>query len=138
MRIGFKNSEKIINFLVSLWLDFQFTINTLHSHFQMECIMFQSEFQLKGKTGHISLPDFYKTCLSRKKYPFSWSHLIHVIVFDSAYICEWLFSRMNHRKSNISSKISDEHRESSLTTATTSTEWDTDLLVSRKQGQIPH
>jgi len=43
---------------------------------------------------------------------------------------------MKHRKSNISSKVSNEHLENSLRIATTSTKTDIDALVSKKQGHI--
>ena len=45
-------------------------------------------------------------------------------LFDSMYICERPLSRMKHRKSAMSSKISGEHSESSLRIAATATEPD--------------
>jgi len=53
-------------------------------------------------------------------------------VFGSMYICEELFSRVEHRKSKILSKISDKHLENSLRVATTSTKPNPDALVSQK------
>jgi len=42
------------------------------------------------------------------------------LLSGSMYSCEQLLSRMKHRKSNISSKISDDHLENSLRIASTS------------------
>jgi len=72
------------------------------------------------KSDHVSLLGFYKPCCSGEKYPSLHSlDLFMSPLFDSTYVCEQLFSRMKHRKSRISSKISDKHFENSVRIATT-------------------
>lgn len=51
------------------------------------------------------------------------------------YVYDQLFSKVWHRNSKISSKISDERFENSLVAAT-AIEWDIDALVSQNQDQI--
>ena len=89
------------------------------------------------KFDYVSLLDFYKSYLTREKYPSLHNHVLLMSLFGSAYICEQLLSRVEDRKSKIRSKISDEHLENSLRTATISVEPDIYALVSQKQDQIP-
>ena len=85
----------------------------------------------------VSLLDFDKVCLNREKYPMLHNHALFTsLLFDSMCTCEQLFSRVNHRKNNISSKFSDEHRENSLTTAATSIEPDTDACFIKIRPNI--
>ena len=82
----------------------------------MEYMELQSNIQLKEKVGDV----FHKPYLTSEKYPLLHSHaLLMSSLFDSTYICEQLLSRMKHRKSDISSKISDTHLENSLEIAIT-------------------
>ena len=86
----------------------------------MECTELQSDVQLKEKIGHVSLPAFHKVVSYQRKIflftvtPYSCYHFLAVHTF-----CEQALSRMKHRKSNISSKISDEHLKNALGMATT-------------------
>lgn len=63
----------------------------------------------------------------------SQSLLIHVITL---WQCTHLFSRMKHRKTNISTKISDEHLENSLRIATTSIEQDKCISITKTRSNI--
>lgn len=84
----------------------------------------------------VSLPDFYKPSLSRGEYPPLHNHALFMsLLFASMYMCEQLFSRMRHRESKMSSKISDKHLESSVRVATTAI---SEALVSQKQGYVSH
>lgn len=98
-----------MNFLIHLQLYFQLT-NILPAHFQTECIKLQSDIQLKEKHDHFSLLGFYKTCLTREKYPSL--HNRKSSLFHNTYTCEQLFSskKNSNRKT---SKSSDEHHENS-------------------------
>ena len=88
----------------------------------MECIELQSDIQLKNLIMSL-YQTFIRPLLTEKNIPYlpiipySW-HLF----FGSKNICEQLFLRMKHRKSKISSNISDEHLESSLRIAATAIE----------------
>ena len=76
----------------------------------MVCIELQSDIQLKGKSGHVFLQDFHKLSLIREKSLSLPSHALFMsLLFGSMHIWEELWPRMMHRKSNISSKISDKH-----------------------------
>jgi len=76
----------------------------------MECIELQSDIQLKNMI--MSLPQFHKVSPTKEKYPLLHSHALFMsLFFYSMHICEKLFSRIKHRKGNISSKISDEKLE---------------------------
>ena len=59
-------------------------------------------------------------------------------LFGRLHICEQQFSEMNHRKSKVSPKISDEHLGNSQRIAATTIKPATDALVSQKQSQISH
>ena len=61
----------------------------------------------------------YQTFVREKTFLVSQSCLIHVITFGSMHTCEQLLPMMKHRKSKFSSKILDEHIESSLRIAAT-------------------
>ena len=85
----------------------------------MECIELQSDIQLKNL---VSLPDIHNPYLTREKYPLLHNYILFMsLSFGSMNICEQL-ARMKYRKSNISSRISDEHLETSLRIATTAIE----------------
>ena len=75
--------------------------------------------------NHKIFTRFYKTSLIREKYPSLHSQdLFMSLLFGGACICQQLLSRVMHRKSKISSKISDEYLESSLRIAATAIEPD--------------
>jgi len=87
---------------------FSVDINTSPANCQMECIDLQSDIQ----HNNLNLPDFDNTSLPTEKYPSLHNHtLFSRYYFGSTHICQQL-SRMKLRK--ISSKISDDHLESSL------------------------
>jgi len=79
----------------------------------------------------------YLTSLTREKHTFLHNHALFMsLLFASMYMCEQLFSRMRHRESKMSSKISDKHlSESSVRVATTAI---SEALVSQKQGYVSH
>lgn len=108
----------------------QLNVNTSAANFLIERTELQWDIQLQEKFGHVSSPEFLKTYLNREKYPSLHNHTSSISFFGTMYICEQLFSRMKHKKSNISSKISTEHLDNSLRIATTFTELDIDALVS--------
>lgn len=82
----------------------------------------QSDIELKETFNHVSLPDFHEPFLTKEEYSLHSHALLMSPLFGSTHICEQLFSRMKHRKSEISSRISDEHLESSLRIAAIATE----------------
>ena len=111
----------------------------LPANFQMECTELQSDVQLKEEFDHVSLLDFYRYYLPKDKYPLLHNHALFMSsLFGHTYICKQLFSRIKHIKSKIRTKISDEHLENLLRTATTSMKPDTDVLVSQIQCQTSH
>ena len=125
-----KKLTKSIKFLVG--------INTLSVNFQMACLELQSSIQLKLKYSNISLPDVYKTHLTRGKYPLLHSHALFVsALFGNMYICEQLFSRMKYRKSKITSKISDKHLENSLRIAASSIKLQRYVSFTKTRPNIP-
>ena len=76
----------------------------------MECVELQRDIQQKKKLGSLSLPDFHNAYLTREKYALLQNHTLFMSsLFGNTYTCEQLLSRKKHRKSNISSKISDKH-----------------------------
>ena len=89
------------------------------------------------KLHHVPLPDLYKPCLTREKYPSLHNHALFLSLSGSMYICEQPFSRMKHRKSKISPKISDEHLENSQRIATTAIKPDINALLSQKKVKYP-
>lgn len=79
----------------------------------MECIELQSDNQFK-KIDHVSVLDCepYPT---REKHLLLQNHALFMSsYFDVMHVCEQLFPRMKHKKSKISSEVSDEQPESSL------------------------
>jgi len=85
---------------------FSANINTLPVNFQLEYRV-ATRYSAQ-KSDHVSLPDFYKTSLTREKHP-SQSASFMPMLSSSRYICKQLISRMKYRKSKMSSKISDKH-----------------------------
>ena len=62
-----------------------------------------TDIHLKEKCDHVSFPDLDKPSLIREKYPSFHSHALCMSsLFDSTYICEQLFWRINYRESKIS------------------------------------
>jgi len=93
---------------------FSVSINTLSAKFQTECLELETKMWLCHFTRPLSAI-FYQ-----REIPLtSVSQLIHVITFGSVYVGEQLFWRMKHRRSKMSSNISDEHLESSVRITTT-------------------
>jgi len=89
------------------------------------------------KLDRASLPDFYKTYLTRDKYPSLHNHILFMsLLFGSMCISEQLLSRMLHRKSCIS-KMSDEYLENSLRIATTFHEPDSYISFTKPRSNIP-
>ena len=118
---------------------FSVKIEEVPENLQMEFIDFQSSSDLKKKFNKFSLLDFYKTYVSKEKY--QRIHRLAVfmtLLFGSTYLCEQVFSRMNHVKSPVRSLISDSHMESSLRNATSSIAPDIANLVREKQCQTSH
>jgi len=77
------------------------------------------------KFESVSLMDFYKPYLNREKYSLLHYYTLFMsLLSGSMHICEQLFSRMKHRKNNISPKVFDEQLESSLGIAATVIELD--------------
>ena len=60
------------------------------------------------------------------------------LLFGTNYLCEQVFSRMNHVKSSLRSRISDSHMENSLRIATSSLRANITKLVGEKQCQSSH
>ena len=118
---------------------FSVKIEEVPENLQMEFIYFQSSPDLKEKFNNFLLLDFYKTYVSKEKY--QRIHRLAVFItslFGSTYLCEQVFSRMNHVKSPVRSLISDSHMESSLRIATSSIAPDIVKLVREKQCQTSH
>jgi len=117
----FENRSQDFQYSHEFWglfaTPFSVNINTLPANFQMAYgVAIRHSTQ---RFHHVSLSDFYKPYFTRKKYPSHHKHSLFMsLLFDSIYIYEQQFSRMKLRKSKISSKISDEHLESSLRIAT--------------------
>lgn len=98
----------------------------------------QVMYRVAIKSSILSLYQNFIIPLLPERYPSLHSHAFLVpSPLGSTYICEQLFQRMKHRKSKISSIISDEHLESSLRIAATPSN-QADALVSQKQGHISH
>ena len=138
LRIG-SNVSKINLFFSYIFVTpFSVGINTRLANFHMECIELQSDIELKEKFHHVSLPDFHKPTLTKEKHPLLHSHTLFMSsLFGSMYICEQYLSRMKYMKSNISSKISDEHLESSLRMAATATEPAWCISFTKTRPNIP-
>ena len=76
------------------------------------------------------------SCLTRATYPTFYNHTsFRSLLFGSMHICEQL-STVKYKKSKISSKISDEHLESSLRAAITAIKPWWHIFFSQKQGHI--
>lgn len=131
---SFQDFQKNHGFFVIFATPLSVNITTLPTNFQMEYTELQSNIHLKLKCDHIFLLHFPKICLSREKYPSLNNHTLFMSsLLVSTHICEQLLSMMQHRKRNISSKISVDLLENSLGMPTTSTELDTDAQVSQIQ-----
>ena len=102
---------------------FSVKIEEVPENLQTEFISidFQSSSDLKEKFNNFSLLDFYKTYVSKEKYQRIYGLAVFMTsLFGITYLCEQVFSRMNHVKSPVRSLISVIHIESSLCIATSS------------------
>ena len=117
---------------------FSVKIEEITENLQMKFIDFQSSSDLKEKFNNFSLLDFYKTYVSRERYQRINSLVVFMTSsFGNTYLCEQVFSRMNHVKF-VRSPISDSHMERPLRVATSSIAPDIAKLVTEKQCQISH
>jgi len=133
LRISFKITKKISFFGVCA-TPFSDSINTQPAQFQMEWTELPSDIQLKN----VSPLDFHKPCLSKEKHPSLHSPALFMsLLFGSMYICEQLFSRMKHRKNEISSKFSYEHLETSLRIGTMATKSEQCISFTKARSNIP-
>jgi hypothetical protein len=118
---------------------FSIDANLLPGILQMEHCEMCCDAQFKEKFNQVSLEEFYKTYLDEEKYPAFYEHAQWMIsLFGNTYTCEQLFSRMRHIKSQMRTRITDEHLESCLRIATTSIVINIDALSSDKQNQTSH
>lgn len=102
----------------------------------MECIELQSDYKLKKKDC-VSVLDFYEPYPTREKHQLLQNHALFISShFGGKHVCEQLFSRMNHRRSKMSSKFCDEHLENSLRIRTTSTERDCYISFTKSRSNI--
>ena len=100
---------------------FSVKIEEVPENLQMECIDLQCLSDLREKFKDFPLLEFYEKYVSKEKY--QRIHRLAVFVtslFGSTYLCEQVFSRMNHVKSPVRSLLSDSHMENSLRIATSS------------------
>ena len=105
----------------------------------MELVDFQCKSSLKDKFKSSSLLVFYKSYVSREKYPCICKHAMFMIsLFESTYLYEQVFSRMKCTKSPERSQLSDSHLEDSLRVAATTFELDIMKLVRNKKCQVSH
>ena len=99
----------------------------------------QCDSNLKEKFGQVKLLDFYKSYVSKVKYPGIYNHaLLMSSLFGSTYICEQVFSRMKNIKCKSRTRITDNNLESSLRVASSSISPDIQSLVTAKQCQVSH
>ena len=118
---------------------FSVKIEEVPENQQMECIDLQCSSDLREKFKDFPLLEFYKKYVSKEKY--QRIHRLAVFVtslFGSTYLCEQVFSRMNHVKSPVRSLLSDSHMENSLQIATSSILPNIAKLVREKQCQTSH
>ena len=118
---------------------FSVKIEEVPENLQMECIDLQCSSDLREKFKDFPLLDFYKKYVSKEKY--QKIHRLAVFVtslFGSTYLCEQVFSQMNHVKSPVRLLLSDSHMESSLWIATSSILPNIAKLVREKQCQTSH
>ena len=118
---------------------FSVKIEEVPENLQMECIDLQCSSDLREKFKDFPLLEFYKKYVSKEKY--QRIHRLAVFVtslFGSTYLCEQVFSRMNHVKFPVRSLLSDSHIENSLRIATSSILPNIAKLVREKQCQTSH
>ena len=105
----------------------------------MECIDMQCDSNLKDKFEQVSLLDFYKTYVSKEKYPGIYEHaLLMSSLFGSTYICEQVFPRMKNIKCKSRTRITDNNLECFLGIASSSITPNIESLVSTKHCQLSH
>lgn len=118
---------------------FSVDVNLLPGYLQMEHCEMCCDAQLKEKFNQVSLKEFYKTYWDKQKYSAFYKHALSMIsLFGNTNTCEQLFSRMKHIKSQIRTRITDEHLENCLRVATTSIFINIDELSTDKQNQTSH
>ena len=118
---------------------FPMKIEEVLENLQMKGIDLQCSSDLREKFKDFPLLEFYKKYVSKEKY--QRIHRLAVFVtslFGSTYLCEQVFSRMNHVKSPVRSLLSDSHMENSLRIATSSILPNIAKLVREKQCQTSH
>ncbi|XP_064109642.1 general transcription factor II-I repeat domain-containing protein 2B-like [Macrobrachium nipponense] len=130
-----KNSQAIEVFASPLSVD----VTEIPEDIQMEIIELQCNDELRKKFDDSSVYQFYKKHVSVTVYPKLSAHARKIMaVFDSTYVCEQLFSKMNLVKDKYRSVLTDEHLECALRVATSSIQPDIDELVSQMQHQPSH
>ena len=118
---------------------FSVDVTAIPEDIQMEIIELRCNDELRKKFDDSSVYQFYKKHVSVTVYPKLSAHARKMMaVFGSTYACEQLFSKMNLVKNKYRSSLTDEHLESTLRVATSSTQPDIDELVSQMQHQPSH
>ena len=113
-------------------------IEEVPENLQMEYIDLQCSSDLREKFKDFPLLEFYKN-VSKEKYQRIHRLAVFVtLLFGSTYLCEQVFSRMNHVNSPVRSLLSDSHMENSLRIATSSILPNIAKLVREKQCQTSH
>ncbi|XP_060794872.1 general transcription factor II-I repeat domain-containing protein 2-like [Neoarius graeffei] len=109
-------------------------IDEAQPSYQFELAELQNCDALKDAFKPNSLIDFY-AALPNNTYPNIKKHAMKMsTVFGSTYICEQTFSRMNHLKTPMRSRLTDEHLHQCLRLAVTKMEPDIELLTSQMQA----
>lgn len=113
-------------------------IDEAQPSYQFELAELQNCDALKDAFKPNSLIDFY-AALPNNTYPNIKKHAMKMsTVFGSTYICEQTFSRMNHLKTPMRSRLTDEHLHQCLRLAVTKMEPDIELLTSQMQAHSSH
>ncbi|XP_033971718.1 general transcription factor II-I repeat domain-containing protein 2-like [Trematomus bernacchii] len=113
-------------------------IDEAQPSYQFELAELQNCDVLKDAFKPNSLIDFY-AALPNDTYPNIKKHAMKMFtLFGSTYICEQTFSHMKHLKTQMRSRLTDEHLHQCLRLAVTRMEPDIQLLTSQMQAHSSH
>lgn len=132
----FKNMDSTFNIFAN---PCKCSVEDAPLHLQMELIELQEDSYLKSKFDDVELSEFYRTYLSKEKYPRLRAFARKIIcTFGSTYKCEQLFSIMKINKNKHRTRLTDVNLENTLRLCTSDIEPNIDHLVSQLQTQVSH
>ena len=135
----FADFRKYRNLFELFGTPYETDVEQVTEEYQLELIDLQCDESLKSKFHFESTADFYKKyILPSGKYKNMANAKLMMSLFGSTYACEQLFSKMKYTKSNLRTRLRDDHLDDVLLLSSTNISPDVEKLSHNKQKQVSH